>query len=52
MIKIQKSKFVGNIQFREFDQSEPGRKIKFLVCFHPVGYFSFSKIDSFNNHRL
>ena len=23
MIRIQKSKFVGNIQFREFDQSEP-----------------------------
>ena len=38
-IKIQKSEF-ANIQFHEFDQSEPGRLIKFHVGlnFHPVGY--------------
>ena len=40
MIKIQKSKF-ANIQFREFDQSEPGHFVKFCVCFHPVGYHKY-----------
>ena len=35
--KFQKSSF-AYISFRQFDQSEPGRKIKLRVYFHPVGY--------------
>ena len=37
IIEIQKPKFANN-KFCEFDQSEPGRLIKFCVYFHPVGY--------------
>ena len=36
IIEIQKSKFV-NIKFCKFYQYEPGRQIKYLVYFHPVG---------------
>ena len=39
MTKIRKSKFANTcIWFREFDHSGPGRKIKFRIYFHPVGY--------------
>ena len=37
MIEIHKSKFT-HIYFCEFDQIEPGRRIKFCVHFHPVEY--------------
>ena len=36
IIEIWKSKF-ANIWFREFDQYEPGREIKFYVYFHSAG---------------
>ena len=39
IIEIEKSKFI-NLSFHEIEQSEPGRKIKFCVYFHPVGYVS------------
>ena len=34
----QNGKNFAKKQFCEFDQSEPGRKIKFRIYFHPVGY--------------
>ena len=39
--ETQKSKF-ANIQFHEFDQSEPRRLNKFRVYFHPIEYMMFS----------
>ena len=41
IIDYQKSKFANIFNSTEFDQSEPGRQIKFSVYFHPARYISW-----------
>ena len=51
IIEIEKSKFI-NLSFHEIEQSEPGRKIKFCVYFHPAGMSPYASICNHKNILL